>query len=102
MWLHTELKEFLVFHHITDLTVVNADPRTGKVSPEDVLSALQPSTCLVSIMLANNETGIIQPVQKIVEAVREWDRGRAKDVKKKKVFVHTDAAQVKIYSGTSE
>lgn len=32
---------------------------TGRVEVEDVIVAIRPTTCLVSVMLANNETGII-------------------------------------------
>ena len=56
--------------------------RQGLVDPERVLAALRPSTRLVSLMLANNETGAIQPVQEVARLARE--RG---------VAVHTDAAQ---------
>jgi len=54
----------------------------GCVLLEDVMSALRPSTKLVSIMLANNEIGTIQPIAKIGTKLRE--RG---------VIFHTDAVQ---------
>lgn len=76
----------------TDLTVVKADPLTGQVSPEDVVMALRSSTRLVSVMLANNETGVIQPVQGVVRAVREWWESNGGT---EPVFLHTDAAQVR-------
>lgn len=41
----------------TDLSVVEADGSTGAVLVEDVVSAIQPSTILISILLAQNETG---------------------------------------------
>jgi cysteine desulfurase len=47
-----------------------------------VKRALRPSTRLISIMMANNETGVVQPVQGIGEIAREAD-----------VFFHTDAVQ---------
>lgn len=37
----------------------------GRVRPEDLEEALRPDTCLVSIMLANNETGSIQPIREL-------------------------------------
>lgn len=43
--------------HCTDLTELSADPRTGAVAVQHVLDALRPSSLLVSIMLAQNETG---------------------------------------------
>ena len=38
---------------------------TGQIDPEDVRRALRPNTRLISIMLANNETGVIQRVEEI-------------------------------------
>lgn len=54
----------------------------GLVRPEDVAAALRPDTALVSVMLANNEIGTIQPIREIAAVCRE--RG---------VWVHTDAVQ---------
>ncbi len=56
--------------------------RTGRVDPADAVRALTPETVLVSVMLANNEVGTLQPVREIVQGVRE--RG---------ILVHTDAVQ---------
>src|SRR5580765_7295589 len=55
---------------------------SGIVDPAAVIAALRPDTCLVSVMLANNEIGTIQPVAEIARACRA--RG---------VLVHTDAVQ---------
>lgn len=63
------------------LTIVGAD-RFGQVDPEEVTGALGPDTVLVSVMLANNEVGTLQPVAEIAGACHR--RG---------VLVHTDAAQ---------
>jgi cysteine desulfurase len=52
------------------------------VDPDAVRGAIEPRTVLVSVMLANNETGALQPVREIARIARE--RG---------VPVHTDAAQ---------
>ncbi|CAA9583321.1 MAG: Cysteine desulfurase [uncultured Thermomicrobiales bacterium] len=56
--------------------------RTGQVTPEVVAAALRPDTCLVSIMLANNEVGTINPLPAIATLARA--RG---------VPIHTDAVQ---------
>jgi hypothetical protein len=86
----------LPWFHSVDLTIVPADVRTGKVCPNDIVLALRPNTVLVSLMLANNETGIIQPVREVVTAVHAWERnGRSGDLGQQKVLVHTDAAQVR-------
>lgn len=54
----------------------------GLCEPEDVERALRPHTRLVSIMAANNEIGVLQPVARIAGAVQP--RG---------ILLHTDAAQ---------
>ncbi len=60
-----------------------AQPDTeGIVSPETVERLIRPDTALVSVMLANNETGALQPVEEIGKICREND-----------VCLHTDAAQ---------
>lgn len=59
-----------------------APDRNGVVNPADLEAALRPHTKLVSVMLANNETGAIQPVGKI-----------ARIAKAHGALVHTDAVQ---------
>jgi len=54
----------------------------GIVQPQTVAEMLSPETCLVSIMLANNEIGTIQPVREIATIVREAG-----------AVMHTDAVQ---------
>lgn len=41
------------------MTFVNVSHKTARVEVQDVIAAVRPTTCLVSIMLANNETGVI-------------------------------------------
>jgi cysteine desulfurase len=64
-----------------DVTEVPVDGR-GLIDPEDVRRALRPDTKLISIMLANNETGVLQPLEKIGKIAAEAG-----------VFFHTDAVQ---------
>jgi cysteine desulfurase len=45
----------------------------GLIDPDDVRRALRPNTRLISIMLANNETGVLQPVEEIGKLARERD-----------------------------
>jgi cysteine desulfurase len=60
----------------------------GVVRVEDVRAALRPDTVLVTVMLANNEIGTVQPVAEIGALVREErERGR------KHLWLHTDAVQ---------
>ncbi|WP_410510327.1 cysteine desulfurase NifS [Methanosarcina hadiensis] len=54
----------------------------GMISPDDLKNAIRNDTILISIMLANNEIGTIQPVEEI---------GRI--AKKKGIYFHTDAVQ---------
>lgn len=54
----------------------------GMVDPDDVQRALRPSTKLISVMMANNETGVLQPVEEIGRIATEAD-----------VSFHTDAVQ---------
>jgi len=54
----------------------------GQVDPADVRRALRPNTRLITVMMANNETGVLQPVQEIGRLAAEAD-----------VFFHTDAVQ---------
>lgn len=56
--------------------------RLGRVSLDAVADALRSNTILISIMWANNETGVLQPVGEIARIARE--RG---------VLFHTDAVQ---------
>jgi len=60
----------------------------GIVRLEDVRAALRPDTTLITVMLANNEIGTIQPVAEIGALVREErERGR------RYLWLHTDAVQ---------
>jgi cysteine desulfurase len=45
--------------------------RDGRVDPEDVRKAITPKTILISIMYANNEIGIINPIQEIGKIAKE-------------------------------
>jgi cysteine desulfurase len=60
----------------------------GIVRTEDVRAALRPETVLISIMLANNEIGTIQPIAEIGAFVHEQ---RADG--RKNLWLHTDAVQ---------
>src|SRR5205823_7622239 len=52
------------------------------VDPDDVRRALRKNTKLITIMMANNETGVLQPVEEIAKIATEVD-----------VYFHTDAVQ---------
>jgi cysteine desulfurase len=60
----------------------HGSPRAGWLDPQKVAGALRDDTCLVSVMLANNEIGVIQPLAEIASICRQ--RG---------VLLHCDATQ---------
>ena len=71
--------------HLEDLgcevTVLPVDDR-GLIDPSDVRRALRPKTKLISVMMANNETGVLQSVEEIGKVAAEAG-----------VDFHTDAVQ---------
>src|SRR5216684_4605446 len=72
-------------HHLEEtgieVTYVGVNAR-GEIDSEDIRGALRPATRLISIMMANNETGVLQPVEDIGRIAAETD-----------VYFHTDAVQ---------
>jgi len=64
-----------------EITRVQPDPN-GVIQPEAIVAALRPETLLVSVMQANNETGVLQPIEAIAEVAAEAG-----------VLFHVDAAQ---------
>ena len=64
-----------------EITIVDVD-RFGMVDPQRIADAIQPKTALVSVMLANNEVGTINPIEAIGNICRE-----------RNVLLHTDAVQ---------
>lgn len=48
---------------VSEVTFVPVSKVSGQAEVEDVLAAVRPTTCLVTIMLANNETGVIMVSQ---------------------------------------
>jgi len=73
--------EYLRARFGVDVTFVPVDA-SGRVDPDAVARAVRADTALISIMHANNETGMIQPLAEIAAVGKE--RG---------VLVHTDAVQ---------
>jgi len=66
-----------------EVTYLKPD-RQGQISVEDLRAALRPDTVLVSMMLVNNETGVILPIMECVRAVKAFD---------KSILFHCDAVQ---------
>jgi cysteine desulfurase len=64
-----------------EVTFVPVDGR-GLVDPDDIQRAVRPNTKLITVMMANNETGVLQPVQEIAKIAAQAD-----------VYFHTDGIQ---------
>jgi cysteine desulfurase len=64
-----------------EVTYLPADG-SGRVDPDDVRRAVTPTTRLISVMMANNETGVLQPITEIGRIAAEAD-----------IYFHTDAVQ---------
>ncbi len=63
------------------ITKIGAD-KYGRIRTEDVADSITSNTVLVSVMMANNELGTLQPLKEIAEALSETD-----------ILFHTDAVQ---------
>jgi cysteine desulfurase len=63
------------------VTILPVDGR-GLIDPSDVKRAIRPNTKLISMMMANNETGVLQPVEEIGKIASEAG-----------IYFHTDAVQ---------
>ena len=74
---------------LVEVTFVPVSTLTGSVSTSDVVSAVRPNTVLVTVMAANNETGVLMPVKDIGRKIKDLNKGRAL-----KVLFHSDGAQV--------
>ena len=70
-----------------DITYLPVD-KHGLVNPQDVVDAITDETIMVSVMMANNEIGAIQPIEEITRLVKA-EAGR----RNRTVIVHTDAVQ---------
>ncbi len=66
-----------------DVTFLGVN-RNGELDPEEFVRALRKDTLLVTLMLANNETGVCYPVAELAGIAKQTDAG---------ILVHTDATQ---------
>lgn len=64
-----------------EITLIDPEP-SGLIDPGKIFQAIRPETRLISVMLANNETGVLQPVETISRIAAEAG-----------VFFHIDAVQ---------
>ena len=66
-----------------DVTFLNVDS-VGKLSVDELIDSIRPDTLLVTLIAANNETGVIFPINHLSEAVKKRDPN---------IIFHTDATQ---------
>jgi len=85
----TQIEHHAVLHYLKALesegfsvTLLPVEQDTGLVSLSDLEAALTGDTCLVTIMMANNEIGTIQPIEELAGLCRA-----------RKIPFHTDAVQ---------
>ena len=65
-----------------EVDIINVD-KSGRVNQKDIKDKLREDTLLISIMGVNNETGVIQPINEIIEIIKDHD-----------CYFHVDAAQM--------
>lgn len=75
-----------------DATLVESDDK-GIISADKIKKAIRPDTQLVSIALANNELGTIQPLRDIAEVVRHERERRLLAGDHTPIYLHSDASQ---------
>ena len=84
------------------VTYVKVD-HNGLVNPSDVIKAITPTTCLVSVGYVNSETGVVQPIKKIGRLLKKYNevqkkqwlntQTRKRGKKPLPILFHTDATQ---------
>ncbi|XP_036092360.1 selenocysteine lyase isoform X2 [Rousettus aegyptiacus] len=84
--------EHLEEEQMAAVTFVPVSKVNGRAEVDDILAAVRPATCLVTIMLANNETGVVMPIPELGQRVRALNQQRAA-AGLPPILLHTDAAQ---------
>jgi cysteine desulfurase len=75
-----------------EVTIIEPTEK-NKIDPQDILKAIKGNTVLVSIVYANSDIGLIQPIHKISRLINNY----RKDKNSKFPFFHTDASQASGY-----
>lgn len=73
-------------------TLVAVDAH-GRTDPEAIEQAIRPDTWLISVGLANNEIGTVQPLAKIAEVIRTVRTERLEQGNTTPLYLHSDASQ---------
>ena len=85
---HPALREMAKMLTNCGWKVITVNPdKDGFLHPEDIVSHLQDDTVYVSVMAVNNETGAIQPIYEIADALTAFAQGR------RRPFFHVDCVQ---------
>ena len=102
-WITTNIEHDAILSQVTalkrqgyDCTIVPAGKK-GIVQANEVLAAITDETVLVSVMMANNEIGTIQPVADIAACIAQIRQGREARGIKRPLYLHTDACQAAGY-----
>jgi cysteine desulfurase len=71
--------------------------RSGRVDPAKVAGLIDEKTVLISIIMANNEIGTIQPLAQLAASIREVKQLRRSSGNQLPLYLHTDATQAANY-----
>lgn len=75
-----------------DKTIIESDEK-GNISVEKVKAAIRPDTVLISLALASNELGTIQPLRDIAVEIKKEREARLMRGDKTPIYLHSDASQ---------
>ncbi|MEO7617609.1 MAG: aminotransferase class V-fold PLP-dependent enzyme, partial [Candidatus Saccharibacteria bacterium] len=102
-WITTSIEHDAVLSQIEPLvqagfpcTIVPVKAN-GIVDPGSIIDAINDDTALVSVMLANNEIGTIQPVADVAKKLEKIRADRLERGIEMPIYLHTDAVQVPNY-----
>lgn len=85
---HPALREECAMLKKQGFEVVSVNPdKNGFICADSILENLTPDTLFVTVMAVNNETGCVQPIYEIADAITKWAAG------KKKPHFHVDCVQ---------
>ncbi len=85
---HSALTQMAKMMENTGWKVITVNPnRDGFITPDAVAEKIESDTAFISVMAVNNETGAIQPIYEIADAILEKTKG------KRKPFFHVDCVQ---------
>lgn len=77
------------FGHAIEVNIT----KNGTIDINDLKNKISPKTRIISVMIANNETGVIQPITKISELVRAERQRRLTNGETNPIYLHSDASQ---------